>query len=79
MSTSPTRPGSSAASGTRNGIRAAAILRLARVSRCAIVVSATRKARAISATVRPPSNRRVSATRASGASAGWQQVKISRS
>ena len=51
----------------------------ARVIRCAIVVSGTRNACAISATVRPPSSRRVSATRASGASAGWQQVKISRS
>ena len=52
---------------------------LARVIRCAIVVSGTRNACAISATVSPPSSRRVSATRASGASAGWQQVKISRS
>src|SRR5205823_12611551 len=48
---------------------------LARAIRRAIVVSCTRKARAISATVRPPSRRRVSATRASVASAGWQQVK----
>ena len=56
---------------------AAAILPLARVIRRAIVVSGTRKARAISATVRPPSRRRVRATRASIASAGWQQVKTS--
>src|SRR4051794_6238481 len=54
------------------------ILALARVMRCAIVVSGTRNAAAISATVSPPSSRRVSATRASGASAGWQQVKSSR-
>src|SRR6266511_2655809 len=56
---------------------AALIFALARVIRRAIVVSCTRKARAISGTVRPPSRRRVSATRASIASAGWQQVKTS--
>ena len=44
-----------------------------------MVVSDTRNAEAISGTVSPPSRRRVSATRASGARAGWQQVKISRS
>ena len=58
---------------------AALIFFLARVIRWAIVVSGTRNAAAISGTVRPPSRRRVSATRASGARAGWQQVKISRS
>ncbi len=39
-----------------------------------MVASGTRNARAISAPVRPPTAWRVSATRASGASAGWQQV-----
>ena len=39
----------------------------------------TRKARAISSVVSPPRVRRVSATCASGESAGWQQVKIRRS
>ena len=58
---------------------AALILRFARTSRCAIVGSATRKARAISGVVSPPSVRRVSATCASVASAGWQQVKTSSS
>ncbi len=58
---------------------ASAILRLARTSRCAIVGSLTRNARAISPVVRPPSVRSVSATRAGIASAGWQHVKISRS
>ena len=58
---------------------AALILRLARTSRWAIVGSGTRNARAISAVVRPPSVRSVSATCASVASAGWQQVKISSS
>ena len=58
---------------------AALILAFARVIRCPMVVSCTRKARAISGTVSPPTMRSVSATRVSIASAGWQQVKISRS
>ena len=53
---------------------AALIFCFERVIRCAMVVSGTKKAAAISATVRPPSSRRVRATRFSGASAGWQQV-----
>ena len=53
-------------------------MRLARTMRCAMALSLLRKARAISAVLRPPRLRRVSATRASIASAGWQQVKISR-
>ena len=55
------------------------ILRLARTSRWAIVASGTRKARATSAAVSPPTAWSVSATCASTASAGWQQVKISAS
>ena len=43
-----------------------------------MVGSGTRKARAISAVLSPPSNRRVGATWAAGPSAGWQQVKMSR-
>ena len=58
---------------------AVAIFVLARVMRAPIVVSCTRKALAISVTVSPPTIRRVSATRASIASAGWQQMKSSRS
>ena len=58
---------------------AAAILRLARVIRWAIVRSGTRNALATSGTVSPPSSRRVRATCASRDSAGWQQVKSSRS
>ena len=73
------RWGSSAAGGTRNGIPASLILRLARTSRCAMVASGTRKARAISPVVSPPSVRRVRATCASAESAGWQQVKMSSS
>ena len=44
-----------------------------------MVGSGTRKARAISAVVSPPSSRRVSATWTPVPSAGWQQVKIRRS
>ncbi len=58
---------------------AARTLRLARTRRWASVASGTRNARAISGVCRPPTRRRVSATRASRARAGWQQVKISRS
>src|SRR5512133_329694 len=46
--------------------------------RWAMVGSGTRKARAISSVVRPPSRRRVSATLASGESTGWQEMKTSR-
>ena len=56
---------------------AALILRLARTSRWAIVASPTRNARAISGVDRPPSVRNVSATCASVANAGWQQVNSS--
>jgi hypothetical protein len=58
---------------------AALIFFFARTSRCAIVASGTRKARAISGVVRPPSVRSVSATCASVESAGWQHVKTSSS
>jgi hypothetical protein len=44
-----------------------------------MVASGTRKARATSAVDSPARYRRVIATRVSGASAGWQQVKNSRS
>src|SRR3954452_23408633 len=52
--------------GTSNGTRAAVSVRLDRTMRWATVDSATRKARAISSVVRPPSSRRVSATRLPG-------------
>src|SRR6266508_160782 len=58
---------------------ASRIFRLALTRRWAMVGSGTRKARAISGVDSPPSVRRVSATLASGESAGWQQVKTSRS
>jgi len=52
---------------------------LARVIRAAIVGSGTRKACAMSAVATPHTSRSVSAIWASCASAGWQQVKTSRS
>ena len=52
---------------------------MARVTRAAMVGSATRNACAISTVVSPHTSRKVSATWASLASAGWQQVKMSRS
>ena len=78
-STAGSRSGRSASRGTRYGMPASRIFAFARTSRCAMVGSGTRKARAISGVLSPPSSRRVSATRAAGASAGWQQVKIRRS
>ena len=57
----------------------ALIFCLDRVSRLAIAASSTRNAPAISATLRPPRSRRVRATWALVARAGWQQVNISRS
>ena len=77
--TASRRSGSSAGPGTRYGIRAAEIFFLARVTRAAIVGSGTRNARAISAVVRPHTSRSVSATCASRARAGWQQVNTRRS
>ena len=52
--------------------------RFARTSRWATVASGTTSALATSGTVSPPTIRSVRATCASGASAGWQHVKISR-
>ncbi len=56
---------------------ATTILRLARTIRWAIVCSLTRNARAIWSVVRPTTARRVRATRASTARAGWQQPNSS--
>ena len=58
---------------------ASTILRLARTMRWASVLSLTRNARAICGVVRPTTARRVSASRASGASAGWQHANSSAS
>ncbi len=79
LRTARSRSGSSAWRGTRYGMRATAIFFFARVIRAAIVGSETRNARAMSGVATPHTRRRVSATWASAASAGWQQVKMSRS
>jgi hypothetical protein len=51
------------------------MLCFARLIRCAIVASGTRNALAISAVVRPPTARNVSAMAEGRVSAGWQHMK----
>src|SRR3954468_15452323 len=77
-STDDSRAVNSGPVGTSKGTCAAVSVRLARTIRCASVASGTRNARAISSVVRPPTRRRVSATRASRLSTGWQEMKTSR-
>src|SRR5687768_8293253 len=77
-STAGKRWASSSRSGPSYGISRSRRVRLAPTSRWAMVVSGTRNAWAISAVVRPPIIRSVSATRPSGDSPGWQQVKMRR-
>ena len=60
-------------------MRASRIFVRARVSRRFMVSSATRNALAISDVDSPPTVRKVSATLASAASAGWQQRNTSSS
>ena len=60
-------------------MRASRILRLARTMRCAVLAAGSRKALATSGVDSPPRQRRVSAVWAGSPSAGWQQVKNSRS
>ena len=55
------------------------MLCFARLIRCAIVASGTRNALAISAVVRPPTARSVSAIADAGDSAGWQHMNSSTS
>ena len=64
----------SLAVGRRNGTPDALIVCFARLIRCAIVASGTRNARAISAVVRPPTARSVSAIADEGVSAAWQHM-----
>src|SRR3989344_3282727 len=78
-STEASRGARSAGPGTSNGTWAADRLRLARTMRWATGGSGTRNARAISAVVSPPNSSKVSATRASVGSTGWQAVKMRRS
>jgi hypothetical protein len=60
-----------------NGTPDDLMLALARLIRCAMVASGTRKALAISAVVRPPTARSVRAMAEAGVSAGWQHMKSS--
>ncbi len=78
-STAEVRSGSRCGGGTRKGMPAWRIFCLARTRRLAMVCSLTRNALAISAVLSPARVRRVSATWAGTASAGWQQVNINRS
>ncbi len=71
-STASRRARHSSSAGGANGRSRAASRFLARVIRCAIVASGSRKARAISAVVRPPTARKVRAIALAGGSAGWQ-------
>ena len=61
--------------GILNGTPLSATCTLARVIRRVMVASGTRKARAISAVVSPPTARRVSAICEAGDSAGWQHLR----
>ena len=70
-------PASSAGSSNRSPD--SLIFCLARLIRCAMVASGTRNAPAISAVVRPPTARSVSATADAGVSAGWQHSDSSTS
>ena len=69
-STDESRADRSGPTGTSKGTPARARVRLARTMRWATVGSGTRKARAISSVVSPPSSRSVRAMRASGESRG---------
>ncbi len=71
-STAASRRGQSRSSGMRNSVPVALMRCLARLIRWAMVVSGTMKARAISAVVRPPTQRRVRAMADAGDRAGWQ-------
>ena len=79
MATTSRRSSRRASGGVANGMPDDARRFFARVSRAAMAVSWTSRSRAISVVVRPTTNRSVRATRSSGAIAGWQQAKISRS
>src|SRR5690606_9290494 len=72
------RSGSAFSSGNSKATSASASLRLARTMRCAMVGSGTRKARAISPVLSPPSSFSVSAMRDSGGSTGWQAMSMRR-
>ena len=64
--------------GVSKGTSALAMRLLARVMRCSMALSPTRKARAICGTVRPETMRRASAICWVAGSSGWQQMKSRR-
>ena len=68
----------STAPGVSNGTSAAATRLFARVMRCSMAASVTRKARAICFTVRPETMRNASAICWVAGRSGWQQMKRSR-
>ena len=76
--TPASRSDRSTAPGASNGTPASATLAFARVMRCSIAASDTRKARAICFTVRPQTMRSASAICCVAGSWGWQQMNISR-
>ena len=68
----------STAPGVSNATLASATRAFARVMRCSIAASLTRKARAICLTVRPETMRSASAICCVAGKSGWQQMKSSR-
>src|SRR5262249_2403286 len=76
-STAPSRPGSSFSAGTSKGIPEARILRLARTSRCPIVVGGTRNACAMRAASSPSTVCSISGVCRAGSIAGCAQTKSS--
>ncbi len=76
--TAESRSARASASGASNGRPAAAIRALARVMRCSIAASPTRKARAMRAVGTPETMRSARAICWFAGSAGWQQTNSSR-
>ena len=76
--TAPSRSLRSGAPGVSNETPAAAMRLLARVMRCSIALSLTRKARAISLTDNPDTMRKASAICCTAGTSGWQQMNSSR-
>ena len=76
--TAASRSARSGAPGASNGTPASAMRALARVMRCSMAASLTRKARAICLTDRPQTMRSASAICCVAGSSGWQQMNSSR-
>ncbi len=76
--TAARRSARSAAPGASNGTPASAMRALARVMRCSMAASATRKARAICFTLSPETIRSASAICCVAGNSGRQQMNIKR-